>query len=68
MLRGTVVINVYFQEEFDKIKGFCDKNDIKIYRLDRDSCAVLGKPKKMYKLMKYLVKNGRRVYNVELAD
>ena len=46
MLRGTVVINVYFQEEFDKIKGFCDKNDIKIYRLDRDSCAVLGNLRK----------------------
>lgn len=68
MLKGTIVINVYFQEEFKKIKRFCDENDIKIYRLNESSCVVLGKPKKFYKLMKFVLKRGRTVYNIELAN
>ena len=68
MLRGKIAIHETFKEEFDEIKSFCDLNDIQIYRLDLTWCAVLAKPKRMYKLMKFVRKFGRKVVDIELAD
>ena len=68
MLRGKIAIHETFKEEFDEIKSFCDLNDIQIYRLDLTWCAVLAKPKRMYKLMKFVRKLGRKVISIELAD
>lgn len=68
MLRGTIAIHEAFKEDFDEIKSFCDINDIKIYRLDPTLCVVLAKPKRMYKLMKFVKKHDRKVINIELAD
>ena len=68
MLRGNIAIREIFEEDFDEIKSFCNLNDIQIYRLDREWCAVLAKPKRMYKLMKFVRKFGRKVINIELAD
>ena len=68
MLRGKIAIHETFKEEFDEIKSFCDLNDIQIYRLDLTWCAVLAKPKRMYKLMKFARKHGRKVINIELVD
>ena len=67
MLSGTIVI-ADTSWDFDMIKQFCDKNDVQIYRLDSAWCAVLAKPKWMYKLMKFVRKFGRKVTNIELAD
>ena len=68
MLRGKIAIHETFKEEFDEIKSFCDLNDIQIYRLDPTLCVVLAKPKRMYKLMKFVRKHGRKVINIELVD
>ena len=68
MLRGKISIHEIFKEDFDEIKSFCDINDIQIYRLDPTLCVVLAKPKRMYKLMKFVKKHGRKVVNIELAD
>ena len=68
MLRGLIAIHETFEEEFDEIKAFCDQNDIEIYRFDSTWCSVLAKPKKMYKLMKFVKKHDRRVTSIELAD
>ena len=68
MLRGKIAIHETFKEDFDEIKLFCDLNDIQIHRLDPVWCAVLAKPKRMYKLMKFAKKHGREVINIELAD
>ena len=69
MLRGLIVIaDTSLSNDFDKIKQFCDKNDVKIYRSDRLTCVVLAKPKKMYKLMRFIRKFGRKVISIELAD
>ena len=68
MLRGQIAIHEAFKEDFDEIKSFCDLNDIQIYRLDLTWCAVLAKPKRMYKLMKFVKKHDRRVISIELAD
>ena len=69
MLQGLIVIaDTSLSNDFDKIKQFCDKNDVKIYRSDRLTCVVLAKPKKMYKLMKFVRKLGRKVIGIELED
>ena len=68
MLRGKIAIHETFKEEFDEIKSFCDLNDIQIYRLDLTWCALLAKPQRMYKLMKFVKKYDRRVISIELAD
>ena len=69
MLRGKIAIHETFEEkDFDEIKSFCDLNDIQIYRLDMIWCSVLAKPKKMYKLMKFVRKCGRKVICIELVD
>ena len=68
MLRGLIPIHEVFKEEFDEIKSYCDLHDIQIYRLDSTLCVVLAKPKRMYKLMKFVKKHGRKVVNIELAD
>ena len=69
MLQGLIVIaDTSLSNDFDMIKQFCDKNDVQIYRSDRLTCVVLAKPKKMYKLMKFVRKFGRKVINIELAD
>ena len=68
MLRGLIPIHEAFKEDFDKIKSFCDINDIQIYRLDPTLCVVLAKPKRMYKLMKFVKKHNRSVIRIELAD
>ena len=68
MLRGLIAIHESFKEDFDEIKSFCDLNDIQIYRLDSTLCAVLAKPKRMYKLMKFARKYDRRVVKIELVD
>ena len=68
MLRGLIAIHETFKEEFDEIKSFCDLNDIQIHRLDPVWCVVLAKPKRMYKLMKFVRKYGRKVINIELVD
>ena len=68
MLRGKIAIHNTFKVAFDEVKSFCDLNDIQIYRLDMDWCVVLAKPKRMYKLMKFVKKFGRKVINIELAD
>ena len=68
MLRGLIPIHEAFKEDFDEIKSFCDLNDIQIDRLDPTLCVVLAKPKRMYKLMKFVRKFGRKVINIELAD
>ena len=68
MLRGKIAIHYFKEGDFDEIKSFCDLNDIQIYRLDLTWCAVLAKPKRMYKLMKFVKKHDRRVISIELAD
>ena len=68
MLRGLIAIHETFKKEFDEIESFCDLNDIQIHRLDLKWCVVLAKPKRMYKLMKFIRKFGRKVVNIELAD
>ena len=69
MLQGLIVIaDTSLSNDFDMIKQFCDKNDVQMYRSDRLTCVVLAKPKKMYKLMKFVRKFGRKVINIELAD
>ena len=68
MLRGLIPIHEAFKKDFNKIKSYCDLNDIEIYRLDSTLCVVLAKPKRMYKLMKFVKKHGRKVVNIELAD
>ena len=68
MLSGKIALHEAFKEDFDKIKSFCDLNGIQIYRLDPTLCVVLSKPKRMYKLMKFIRKFGRKVINIELAD
>ena len=68
MLRGLIPIHEAFKEDFDEIKSFCDINDIQIHRLDTTLCVVLAKPKRMYKLMKFVKKHDRNVINIELAD
>ena len=68
MLSGKIALHKTFKEDFDKIKSFCDLNDIQIHRLDPVWCVVLAKPKRMYKLMKFVKKHDRRVINIELAD
>ena len=68
MLRGNIAIHEAFKEDFDEIKSFCDLNDIQIYRLDPTLCVVLAKPKRMYKLMKFVKKHDRRVIKIELVD
>ena len=68
MLRGEIVLYEAYNWDFDKIKQFCDLNDIQIYRSDRLTCVVLAKSKKMYKLMKFVRKLGRKVISIELED
>ena len=69
MLSGTIVLYVTSKEDFDEVKSFCDLNDIQIYRLDTVWCAVLAKPKRMYKLMKFVrSKCSRKVVNIDLVD
>ena len=68
MLSGKIALHKTFKEDFDEVKSFCDLNDIQIYRLDLTWCAVLAKPKRMYKLMKFVKKHDRRVISIELAD
>lgn len=68
MLSGQIVINETYKEDFDELKSFCDLNDIQIHRLDPIWCVVLAKPKRMYKLMKFARKHGRKVINIELVD
>ena len=68
MLRGLIPIHEAFKEDFDEIRSFCDINDIQIYRLDPTLCVVLAKPKRMYKLMKFVKKHDRKVINIELED
>ena len=68
MLRGLIAIHEDFKEDFDEIKAFCDQNDIHIHRLDPTLCVVLAKPKRMYKLMKFVRKYDRKVINIELVD
>ena len=68
MLSGKIALHEAFKEDFDEIKSFCDLNGIQIYRLDPTLCVVLAKPKRMYKLMKFIRKFGRKVINIELAD
>ena len=68
MLNGKIAIHCYHEKDFDEIKSFCDRNDIQIYRLDAVWCAVLAKPKRMYKLMKFVRKYGRKVINIDLVD
>lgn len=68
MLSGKILINEIRKKDFDKLKSFCDLNDIQIYRLDLTQCAVLAKPKRMYELMKFVKKHDRRVISIELAD
>ena len=69
MLIGQIVIaDTSLTNDFDMIKQFCDKNDVQIYRSDRLTCMVLAKPKKMYKLMKFVDRLGRKIISIELAD
>ena len=68
MLNGKIALHESFKEDFDEIRSFCDLNDIQIDRLDPTLCVVLAKPKRMYKLMKFVRKFGRKVINIELAD
>ena len=67
MLSGIIVLYETSKEDFDEVKSFCDLNDIQIYRLDPTLCVVLAKPKRMYKLMKFVRKYDRKVINIELA-
>ena len=68
MLSGKIVLYATSKEDFDEVKSFCDLNDIRIYRLDMIWCEVLAKPKRMYKLMKFIRKCSRKVVNIDLAD
>ena len=69
MLQGIIVIaDTSLSNDFDMIKQFCDKNDVQMYRSDRLTCVVLAKPKRMYKLMKFVRKLGRKVISIELED
>ena len=68
MLRGLIANYETLKEDFDEIKSFCDLNDIQIHRLDWAWCEVLAKPKRMYKLMKFVRKFGKRVVCIELVD
>ena len=68
MLTGKIVLHEAFKKDFNKIKSYCDLHDIQIYRLDQTLCAVLAKPKRMYKLMKFVRKYDRKVVKIELFD
>lgn len=68
MLSGKIALHKTFKVAFDEIKSFCDLNGIQIYRLDMDWCVVLAKPKRMYELMKFVRKFGRKVISIDLAD
>ena len=68
MLSGKIALHEAFKKDFDEVKSFCDLNGIQIHRLDSTLCVVLAKPKRMYKLMKFVRKFGRKVINIELAD
>ena len=68
MLTGKIVLHEAFKKDFNKIKSYCDLHDIEIYRLDPTLCSVLAKPKRMYKLMKFVRKYDGKVINIELAD
>ena len=68
MLRGLISNYGTLKEDFDEIKSFCDLNDIQIHRLDSVWCSVLAKPKRMYKLMKFVRKLGKEVICIELVD
>ena len=68
MLSGKIALHKTFKEDFDEVKSFCDLNDIQIYRLDMIWCEVLAKPKRMYKLMKFVRKFGRKVVDIDLVD
>ena len=68
MLSGKIALHETFKKDFDEVKSFCYLNDIQIHRLDTVWCVVLAKPKRMYKLMKFVRKFGRKVINIELAD
>ena len=69
MLSGKIVLYVTSKEDFDEVKSFCDLNNIQIYRLDTVWCAVLAKPKRMYKLMKFVRRKcSRKVVNIDLID
>ena len=68
MLSGKIALHEDFKKDFDEVKSFCDLNDIQIYRSDPTLYVVLAKPKRMYKLMKFVRKFGRKVINIELAD
>ena len=68
MLSGKIVLYETSKDDFDEVKSFCDLNDIQIYRLDTVWCMVLAKPKRMYKLMKFVRKCSRKVVNIDLVD
>lgn len=68
MLTGKIVLHEAFKKDCNEIKSYCDLHDIEIYRLDSTLCVVLAKPKRMYKLMKFVEKHGRKVVNIELVD
>ena len=68
MLSGIIVLYETSKEDFDEVKSFCDLNDIQIYRLNAVWCKVLAKPKRMYKLMKFVRKFGRKVVDIDLVD
>ena len=68
MLSGKIALHKTFKDDFDEVKSFCDLNDIQIYRLDMIWCKVLAKPKRMYKLMKFVRKFGRKVVDIDLVD
>ena len=68
MLSGKIVLYEAYKDDFDMIKHFCDENDVQVYRSDRLTCVVLAKPKRMYELIKFIRKFGRKVINIELAD
>ena len=68
MLSGKIALHESFKEDFDEVKSFCDLNDIQIHRLDTVWCVVLAKPKRMYKLMKFVRKFGRKVVDIDLVD
>ena len=68
MLSGKILINGICKEDFDELKSFCDLNDVQIHSLNQVWCVVSAKPKRMYKLMKFTRKLGRRVISIELVD
>lgn len=69
MLRGEIIIGrIGSSEEYTKIREFCTENDIQIFEVAAHTQVVLAKPKKMYKLMKFLVPMKRQVISIALAD